>query len=66
MLEDTDEDGFICLTLPPISGHFSVEGLWDPNVQLTGEAHRNNDEKPLERKKPFERAFRWPQDCSSD
>lgn len=34
MLEDSDEEGLVSLQVPPISRDFSVERLWDPDVQL--------------------------------
>lgn len=41
MFEDTDEQGLVGLAVPPIHGDLCVEGLRDPDVQLT-ERHQPN------------------------
>lgn len=35
VFEDTNEQGFVGLTVPPVSWDLSVERLWYPDIQLT-------------------------------
>ena len=36
VFEDTDEQGFICVAVPPVSWDLGMEWLGDPDIQLTG------------------------------
>lgn len=39
MFKHPDEERFISLHIPPISGNFSMERMWDPDIQLTVSTH---------------------------
>lgn len=35
VFEDTDEQGFICVAVPPVSWDLGMKWLGDPDIQLT-------------------------------
>lgn len=45
MLKDADKEGLIRFDIPPIGGDLGMEGLWDPDIQLTVSARQTNTGK---------------------
>jgi len=45
MLVDADEEGLVSIEIPPISGYVGLEGLWDPDIQLTINERQTNTGK---------------------
>lgn len=48
MFKDTDEQGLVGLAVPPVHWDLGVEGLRDPDVQLT---ERHQPKRPIQKRR---------------